>query len=454
MSGPKVVRVVTREERVSQCRVVLARLDQAVANWQESCQHVEQPTKADLDKVLNRRNELETMFRSDQFEAFTSATNAEVAFLESDLARRQAHFVEAKAREASRRESGLQSARTLLATLKTNTTQVDIRLLTALEQAASGRLDRMEVDKLLAQCFKSLSPAQETVLSHEQRELAKRLASGMDAAPLEQWKAPSAKQDPRTEAVARGLAELLLHAPLSLVAEFETRLESVRGVADAGQRNLRLDSLIIEINEERMRAIRSSTLVSSIKLLEAELSALGEGSEVLKRELLASLAANNPELMEAALRTARTGQSALQKQQAAAERRHVVLHGLAKLGYAVNEGMSTALASAGRIIVQKPDFPGYGIELLGGAEAERLQVRTVALASERDTTRDTDAENKWCSDFTKLRAHLGASGTQVVIEQAKAVGEVPLRVVELATNSTTVYSGTLANSKYGLSPNS
>ena len=453
MSGPKVVRVVTREERVNQCIAVLARLDQAVALWQEGCQRMENTTNTDQDKALARRNELEAMFRSDQFDTFTSAANAEVAFLESDLARRRAHFVEAKAREASRRESGLQSARTLLSTLKTNTTQVDIRLLEALEQATSGRFDRMEVDKLLAQCFKSLSPAQETVLSPEQRELAKRLASGMDAASLEQWKAPSAKLDPRTESVARGLAELSLHAPLSLVEEFETRLASVRGVAEPTQRNMRLDSLIIEINEAHLRAIRSSALLSAIKLLEAELTAFGEGTEALKRELLAAVGANNPEQMEAALQAVRTGLSALDKPKIAAERRRVVLQGLAKLGYAVNEGMATALANAGRVVVQKPDFPGYGIELLGGA-AERLQVRTVALASSRDMTRDADAEQRWCSDFTKLRADLGASGTQIVIEQAKAVGEVPLRVVESDTNATSEHSGKQAGPKHSLSQGS
>ncbi|WP_153130488.1 hypothetical protein [Dechloromonas hortensis] len=435
MSGPKVVRVITREERVSQCLVVLARLDQALAIWQESCQRMEQPTKGDQEKALARRNELESMFRSDQFDAFMSAANGEVSFLESDLTRRQADFVDAKAREASRHESGLHTARTLLSALKNNKAQADMRLFEALEQAASGKLGREEVDKLLAQCFKSLSPAQETVLSPEQRELANRLKPGIAAAPLEQWKAPSAKPDLRSEAIARGLAELSLNAPLSLVEEFGTRLDSARGIPDTGQRNLRLDSLIIEINEARLRAIRSSALVSNIKLLEAELRAFGKDAEGLKRELQAALGANNPEQMEAALHATRTGLSALQKQKAAAERRHVVLQGLAKLGYAVNEGMATALTNAGRVVVQKPDFPGYGIELLGGAESERLQVRTVALASARDTTRDTDAEQRWCSDFTKLRADLGTSGTQITIEQARAVGEVPLKIVELATHS-------------------
>lgn len=78
----------------------------------------------------------------------------------------------------------------------------------------------------------------------------------------------------------------------------------------------------------------------------------------------------------------------------------------------------------------------------------------MALATERDTTRDIDAEQRWCSDFTKLRVDLGASGTQIVIEQAKAIGEVPLRVVEFATNSTTEHSGMQVNSKHGLSQNS
>jgi hypothetical protein len=75
-------------------------------------------------------------------------------------------------------------------------------------------------------------------------------------------------------------------------------------------------------------------------------------------------------------------------------------------------------------------MPGYGVELAGGEEAERVQVRAVALAKSRDTTKDLAAETKWCSDFTDLREALAAAGTQIVIEKALPVGMVPLRVVE------------------------
>ena len=439
MSGPKVVRVVTREERVRQCLVVLARLDQAIDFWQDGCQRMGHLSRADQDKVIARRNELEVLFRKDQFDAFTRAANAEVAYLESDLLRRQTSFVEEKAREVSRRESALQIARALLSELKAKTAPIDERLLEALELAVSAG-DRKTVDKVLAQYFKSLSSVQEKLMTPEQRELASRLASGMDDASLEHWRAPSVKADPRSETVARGLAELALHAPQQLVADYEKRLDAVRVIADDSLRNLKLDSLVIEINEARLRETRFNALCSSLKLLGTELKAYGEGTESLNAELHTALDSKQAERMEKALQFVRTGLVTLQKQKAAAERRRAVLGGLAKLGYVVNEGMSTALAERGRVVVQKPDFPDYGIELFGGAESARLQVRTVAFASTRDTSRDSDAERRWCSDFTNLRKDLEVLGTQTVIEQAKAIGEIPLKVVELDTGEKAVSS--------------
>lgn len=430
MSGPKVVRVVTREEQVSQCQLLLARLDQSVALWKEACESIGQVDQSELDKVISRRNDLESLFRSDQFQNFTRDANDEIAFLESDVDRRKALYFEAKAREAARRESALQTARTLLSALKASDAVIDEGLLKSLELAKSGTLGREEVDKLLAQGFKLLAPAEEKGLSQSQRDLAKRMAAAMGTESPEQWTAPGSQPDMRSEAVARGIAELSLHGQPSLIAEFEKRLETVRAILDGGQRNLRLDSLNIEVNDARLRAIRVSSLVKDIKLLDAELAAFGGETEELRNKLRESLDSKSPEEMEVAHEAARVDLSNMEKQKAASERRHAVLHGLAKLGYSVNEGMSTALSSGGRVVVQKPDFPGYGVELLGGTDSERLQVRTVALAAVRDKARDVDAERRWCSDFTKLRTNLGTTGTQLVIERAVDVGVVPLRVVE------------------------
>lgn len=447
MSGPKVVRVVTREERVSQCQLLLARLDESVTLWKEACQNMEQVGQSDLHKVIARRNELEDLFRSDQFDYFTRGANDEAAFLESDISRRRVLYFEAKARESSRRESGLQTARTLLSVLSNSTSATDEGLLKSLELAATGNLSREEVDKLLAQGFKAVSPAQEKGLSQSQLDLAKRLSSGRGAESLEQWTAPIPHANPRAEAVARAIAELALHAQQGAAAEFEKRLDTVKAILDVGQRDLRLDSLNIEVNDARHRAIRLSELVKDIKLLDAELTAFGQETDQLRYKLQEVLVIASPVEREEVLQGVRAGFSEMQKRRAASHRRRAVLHGLAKLGYAVNEGMSTALSNAGRVVVQKPGFPGYGVELLGGGDAERLQVRTVALSSVRDKTQDLDAEQRWCSDFTKLRTDLGTIGTQLVIERAMEVGAVPLRVVETDARGGIKLTGTQNSTK-------
>lgn len=439
MSGPKVVRVVTREELVSQCQALLARLDQSITLWKEACESLGQANQSDMEKVVARRKELEALFRSDKFQDFTRSTSEEMAFLESDIGRRQALFLEVRAREAARREAGQQAAQTLLSALKGRRGSVDEGLLKSLELAAAGRLGREEADKLLAQGFKSLSSAGEQGLSQSQLDLAKRLSSGIGAEGLVQWTASSEPTDPRLDAVVRGIAELSLYAPSGLAAELEKRLEAVRSTADSGQRNMRLDSLNIDITEVRLLAVKVSGLVKDIKLLDAELESFGEETGELRRRLESALQDRKVDGLEVALKVAQTGFAEMQKESAARKRRHVVLHGLAKLGYSVNEGMSTALADAGRVVVKKPDFPGYGIELMGAGDSARLQVRTVALSAARDKSRDLDAESRWCSDFTKLKTELEKSGTHLIIERAKAVGEVALRELDLQEE---IHSGT------------
>lgn len=447
MSGPKVVRVVSREELVSQCNLLLARLDQSVVLWKEACESIGQLGQSDLEKVVARRNELESLFRSDLFQEFTRDANNEVAFLEADIGKRRTLFFEAKAREAARRESGLQTARTLLSVLKASATPVNGGLLNSLELAVSGSLSRDEVDKLLAQGFKLLTPAQERTLSQSQQALARRLVSGAGPESLEQWKAPSTQADPRSEAVVRGIAELSLHVQKNRVAKFEERFAALRAILDDGLRNLRLDSLSIEVNQARLEAIRVSGMVKGIRLLDAELAAFGGAPDELRHKLQEALDNKRPEEMAAMLKTARVRLTDMQRQKAASARRQAVLHGLAKLGYSVIEGMSTALSNAERVVVQKPDFPGYGVELFGGDDSARLQVRTVALAAVRDKTRDLDAETRWCSDFTRLRTDLGTNGTQLVIERALDVGVVPLKIVETDPIESARNTGTLRSPK-------
>ncbi len=110
-------------------------------------------------------------------------------------------------------------------------------------------------------------------------------------------------------------------------------------------------------------------------------------------------------------------------------RREAMLQGLAELGYEVREGMITAWADSGKIVLRKSATPGYGVELGGKAENGRMQVRAVALSRDRDTQRDKDIETIWCNEFGRLQAMLQGNGSKLLIERAMGVGETPLKEV-------------------------
>jgi hypothetical protein len=101
------------------------------------------------------------------------------------------------------------------------------------------------------------------------------------------------------------------------------------------------------------------------------------------------------------------------------------------LGYEVAEGMSTAWASEGRLVIRSAARPDYGVELSG---ADRFQMRPVAFdANGRgpDPARDKDAETIWCGDVTGLEQRLAALGDGLKIEKALPIGAVPLKRIEI-----------------------
>jgi hypothetical protein len=119
------------------------------------------------------------------------------------------------------------------------------------------------------------------------------------------------------------------------------------------------------------------------------------------------------------------------QRQAALARRQAVLEGLSSLGYEVREGMATAWADKGRVVLRKTATPGYGVEVGGSADNGRLQVRAVALTANHDSQRDQDIETIWCGEFKRLQALLAAQGDDLSIEKALAVGAAPLKEVAL-----------------------
>ncbi len=163
--------------------------------------------------------------------------------------------------------------------------------------------------------------------------------------------------------------------------------------------------------------------------LAAELSTLAKESETLDklRSVHSELSLDQ---LDAVNRLGRDELARLQDIASASARRKVVLEGLQKLGYQVQEGLATIASDAGRLVARSPTNPEYGVELTNGKN-HRIQVRSIAFDSKREITEDVAEERRWCSDFSRLKADLQKSGCEVVIEKALGVGAAPVPFVDI-----------------------
>lgn len=422
MSGPKVVRVVTREELVAEGTALLARLDAALHQWQRDCGDSAKP--ADVQVTTSRRDALAAMLAADKFAEFRQAAVKEIDFLQADAEQRRERAAHARAQERIRTVNGQQLARTLLRAGSNLTSQVR----TELEKASAGKFSVAEMDSVLSRARQALFPVTTQDITPEQKALAQRLGEQESEIPFETWKAKTAKPDARLQSVFTHLAELdaLGFAPES--GELEVQLRSVQSMDDDANRNMRLDTLVLAVRKAKDGAVAKVKLLNQVELLAAELSAADGDSEVLNKLRSVNLATNQEQL-QAMVALGRTELAKLQEAASAAARRKAVLEGLQKLGYQVQEGLSTLAADSGRLIARSPVNGIYGVELVTGAN-QKVQVRSIAFDAARDSSQDVAEERRWCGDFGKLQAALQAGGCEVVVEKALGVGATPLRVVE------------------------
>jgi len=436
MSGPKVVRVVTREELLAQSTAISARLQEAVQRWQVAARDAQDLSDEEVAQTRARQEQLLTELNADRFAEFNLGADREIVFLRADTERRRELAAACRASVRMTRFRVAQNAATLMAALGEKNATSDSELLRVLDLASRGKGDMQAVEAALAAGFRLLAPPQSAVReTSAQRDLAARLADGTQDVSFLQWKKSQAAAqhvaaDARLEAISRQLEMLrLLNKEAAGLEGLETRLQVCIQENSNEQRSMKLDTLLLELASAVHKEKEIASLVDEASVVLAELSRPGnDQSAELLIQLAAAIAARDLTSMKHGMQAARVVLTTAAAAAAAHARRSAVLEGLAKLGYTVHEGMETAWTESGRIVVQKPGLSGYGVELAGAPDAQRMQVRTVALNLDRNTSRDIDAEHLWCSDFDKLKGDLSLQGSTVFIDKAMRVGEVPLKV--------------------------
>jgi hypothetical protein len=431
MSGPKAFRIVTRAEIMAICRRSLARLDAAIEDWIYRGQRNGTIDKADIDKIVARRDALLGLLSADRFVELQKQIPAEISYLQADAERRaeNAAELEAQSKRTMRRMKG--TAQALLARLESSGIKIpqEIR-----EELASSSAPSERLEAAINKAFLMLhSPPATKGVSDLQRDIAARLGAGEKRVSLEEWTSqqPGATEDKALLRVDEFLGEL---KGLGIdPGPFSARISSLE-LEPAARRSLLADSLLLDLAAAVKNGREHARLLGDLRARHAELSEMKSPEAASLRSELAKSLSGGLEGREAELlQRADFLIEAEVQSMAAEERRRAVLEGLSALGYEVSEGMATAWVDGGRVVLRKAANPGYGVELSGGSKSDLLQVRAVAFGNStdtRDASRDRDIETIWCGEFERLQSLVAKDGGSLAIEHARPIGQFPLKLVE------------------------
>ena len=158
MSGPKVVRIVTREEAIATCERDLQRLDKALARWENQASRLAQLSDAERAAAHARRASLHALLEQERWLDVQLQVKIESEFLKRDLAEREERAIRQAAETRQQHRRLQENASALLQALDARPDAASAALRQTLHTLADGVL-RDDAEALLAQGFAALASA-------------------------------------------------------------------------------------------------------------------------------------------------------------------------------------------------------------------------------------------------------------------------------------------------------
>lgn len=435
MSGTKVVRIVTREEILAICEQHLARLDAAIEGWTESGKRVNGIDETDIAAVHKRRDELRALLDANAFLDLQKAVPEEIKFLEEDAQARLAAAIERAAAERTRKRRRCAAANAVISKLRTAGKDVPTELLSLLEEIAAGNENNADTDRAFADAYAILASNSATSVAQERTsEIAARLAAGERSTSLTEWRAGNLEndEDERLKRIDSFIVELGSLGGSNREI-FEQRIAAIGSEPSQARKRLLIDSLVADLADATRVARENNYLLAKLREQLAAVERFNsEAPRALSADLKTAITASNAAQAKELIASATALVTSELNRLAAEARRKAILQGLSSLGYEVQEGMATAFAKGDAVVMRHANTPGFGLEVNGSPEAERLQMRVVAFAPPgvpRDVSRDRDIEVQWCGDLNKLKDFLASAGGEIAIERSVAAGAVPVKVI-------------------------
>ncbi|NTI91988.1 hypothetical protein G6L87_33545 [Agrobacterium rhizogenes] len=209
MSGPKVVKIVTRAELIDICRGHIAALQAAAGQWERVGKRNDTITTSDISAVQARITAMEQLLAADKFADLQKRVPSEIAFLAADVEDRLQRAAEAKASERTR-EKRLRSA---AATVSRMLAEKQMPIPPELSDPGHHSLE--EIEAAISKTVGLLSQSQvSSEPSERQRDLASALSQNEERISLAAWLQHQVEEsDPKLSALDRQLDELKVTCP-------------------------------------------------------------------------------------------------------------------------------------------------------------------------------------------------------------------------------------------------
>ena len=438
MSGPKVLRTITREELLELATVQQAIVDHVLKIWKAEISDTDDEAQDRYDRFLAGKPLIATAANSGRPEEIVRCANILVDAINLDIDRmRDDQYVKQAKAKTQTRALQLMS-RSLLDRCINLQIEIPTDHVQILQQSAAGKgVDNGTVSKIVACLMDKMAKSEGKERRTELQDLATSLMSeggGISATGLLE-RLELETRDARIAIADKQIAELQKLGESSTAEQMERRLSDLlRSDGNIGSNlfSLTLDILGMEIVSQVKTArsldqlrrdlaagIAASTATNDMTICKATFDAASLAIEQ-RNEVLARQCIREGQQILESCRQRRAGNAA----------RNAMLTALGQLGYTVQEGMETSWAKKKRLVIQNQGKPGLALEMTGNSDAGRIQARIVALQGiERGSATDHEVETEWCSNLEALRRSLETTGSRLEIERAVPAGVQPLKVI-------------------------
>jgi hypothetical protein len=438
MSGPKVVRIVTREEMQTMCRGLMRAFELAATELIRQAKRYDLMDGAIERDITTRRQQLAGLFDGDKWAEIRRVAPAMTAYATAQIALLHSQALAAAEAARSKRRHLTDSARSLILSLENEKRSVPDSLREVAQRALQASDEQLEsMYDIVQRALRSEVRGDGGGRSDEDSALARRLGAGYENQSFAEWKASRAPltRDASSARLDKLLAEVEIDEDPEIARRFIERSAEIVFESSEARRTLLTDSLTLEVAARVAQRRQHESVVGKLREIEATLEGLATPAAMAMADTISKALATGE--MSASQRLIADGNALSEREArelAATARRRAVLSGLSSLGYVVREGMTTSWVRDGRVILRKPGTQDYGIELGGAADATRLQIRLVGSdspASPRSAQRDQDHETIWCSEFGKLQDLIARSRGELVLERAQPVGAVAVKTISM-----------------------